>query len=81
MSNMPSNNQLQPLTSKELDYIVDCISNESSLAKHCAATAASIQNPSVQQAVLGFMHKHESHMDTLVQSLQSHQGVAPTQSH
>lgn len=78
---MPSNNQMQPLTSKELDYIVDCISNESSLAKHCAATAASIQNPSVQQALLGFMHKHENHMDTLIQTLQSHQSIAPTQAH
>ena len=78
---MPSNQQMKPLTSKELDYIVDCVSNESALAKHCAAAAASIQNPSVQQALLGFMQKHESHMDMLVQSLQSHQNIAPTQSH
>lgn len=78
---MPSNNQMQPLTSKELDYIVDCISNESSLAKHCAATAASIQNPSVQQALMGFVQKHENHMDTLIQALQSHQAIAPTQAH
>ncbi|WP_422657981.1 hypothetical protein ACK8P5_19870 [Paenibacillus sp. EC2-1] len=78
---MPSSNQMQPLTSKELDYIVDCISNESSLAKHCAATAASIQNPSVQQALMGFMQKHENHMDTLIQALQSHQAIAPTQAH
>ncbi|NMO96059.1 hypothetical protein [Paenibacillus lemnae] len=70
------NSQMQPLTSKELDYIVDCISNESSLAKHCAATAASVSNPAVQQALIGFMHKHEHHMDTLVQSLQSHQNLA-----
>ncbi|SMF75070.1 hypothetical protein SAMN05661091_1143 [Paenibacillus uliginis N3/975] len=80
MNTMPSNNQLKPLTSKELDYIVDCISNESSLAKHCAATAASIQNPTVQQTIMGLLHKHENHMDTLIQTLQSHQSVAPTQS-
>lgn len=78
---MPSSNQMQPLTSKELDYIVDCISNESSLAKHCAATAASIQNPTVQQALMGFVQKHENHMDTLIQALQSHQAIAPTQAH
>ncbi|WP_054955938.1 hypothetical protein [Paenibacillus dakarensis] len=78
---MPSNNQMQPLTSKELDYIVDCISNESTLAKYCAATAATTQSPSVQQALLGFMRKHETHMDTLIQSLQNHQNLAPNQAH
>ncbi|WP_106766608.1 hypothetical protein [Paenibacillus faecalis] len=76
---MTSNNQLKPLTSKELDYIVDCISNESLLAKYCAAAAASAQNPAVQQAMMGFMNKHEKHMDTLIQTLQSHQNIAPSQ--
>ena len=47
---MTPNQQLQPLTSKELDYIADCISNETMLAKHCAATAPASQNPAIQQA-------------------------------
>ncbi|ACX67330.1 hypothetical protein MHI43_25840 [Paenibacillus sp. FSL H8-0457] len=76
---MTSNQQLQPLTSKELDYIVDCISNETMLAKHCAATAAASQNPAIQQALLGFVKRHEQHLDMLVNSLQTHSSVAPNQ--
>lgn len=77
----PSSQQLQPLTSKELDYITDCLSNENSLAKHCAAAAASIQKPAVQQALMGFVSRHEGHIGTLLQSLESHQAIAPSQSH
>nr|WP_175415331.1 hypothetical protein [Paenibacillus algicola] len=76
-----NNAEMKPLTSKELDYLVDCISNESTLAKHCAATAAAITNPAVQQSLLGMMHKHEQHMDRLVQSLQQHQSLAVSPSH
>lgn len=70
---------MQPLTSKELDYIVDCISNESMLAKHCAATAASTQNKSLQQALMSFVQRHEQHLNELVGSLEAHKGMAPTQ--
>lgn len=79
ITRMTPNQQLQPLTSKELDYIADCISNETMLAKHCAATAAASQNSAIQQALLGFVSRHEQHLDTLVNSLQSHIQVAPTQ--
>ncbi|GAE05696.1 hypothetical protein [Paenibacillus sp. JCM 10914] len=76
---MTPNHQLEPLSSKELDYIMDCISNETMLAKHCAATAAATQNPAIQQALLGFVNRHEQHLDMLVNSLQAHSSVAPTQ--
>ncbi|MGG3281973.1 hypothetical protein [Paenibacillus solani] len=76
---MTTNHQIQPLTSKELDYIVDCISNESMLAKHCAAAAAASQNHALQQALLGFVSRHEQHLNTLVDSLQTHSSIAPAQ--
>lgn len=69
-------NQMLPLTSKELDYIVDCISNESMLAKHAAATAASAQDKMVQQALMGFVQRHEQHLNELVGALEAHKGIA-----
>ncbi len=78
-NDMTSNHQMEPLTFKELDYIADCLSNEAMLAKHCAATAAASKNPAIQQALMGFASRHEQHMDTLVNSLQAHSGIAPAQ--
>ncbi|MGF7046679.1 hypothetical protein J2T13_001177 [Paenibacillus sp. DS2015] len=71
--------QMQPLTSKELDYIMDSISNEDLLIKQCAATVASSQNPNIQQACRSYIESMEHHLDMLVQSLQQHQQVAPMQ--
>lgn len=76
---MPQDHELQPLTSKELNYIADCISNEAMLAKHCAATAAASQKTAVRQALLGFVGRHEQHLNTLADSLQKHSNFAPTQ--
>ncbi|CAM2994391.1 hypothetical protein PASE110613_11210 [Paenibacillus sediminis] len=69
---------LQPLTGKELMYIVDSISNEDLLMKQNAATAAMTQNPTIQQACLRYIRSHEQHMQSLIQCLQQHQQMAPT---
>ncbi|MEC0180578.1 hypothetical protein P4H61_03590 [Paenibacillus peoriae] len=70
---------MQPLTGKELEYIVDSISNEELLLKQCAASAASIQRPAIQQACLQFARTHEHHLNLLSNALQQHQQLAPTQ--
>ncbi|HEY2494736.1 MAG TPA: hypothetical protein VGI33_17725 [Paenibacillus sp.] len=70
--------QMQPLTNKELDYIMDSISNEDMLIKQCTVTAANSQNPNVQQACRSYIQSMEHHLDMLVQTLQQHQQVAPT---
>ncbi|MEC0368757.1 hypothetical protein [Paenibacillus chibensis] len=71
--------QMQAITGKELEYIVDSISNEDLLIKQCAATAAVTQNPAIQQALQQYIRSMDHHLDMLVQSLQQHQQLAPTQ--
>lgn len=70
---------MQPLTGKELEYIVDSISNEELLLKQCAATAASIQQPAIQQTCLQLARTHEHHLNMLFNALQQHQQLAPMQ--
>lgn len=72
-------NQLQPLSAKELEYIVDSISNEELLIKQTAATCASSTNPAIQQACQAYIHSFEQHLDTLIQTLRQHQNMAPNQ--
>lgn len=71
--------QMQPLTTKELNYISDSITNENLLIKQCAVTAASTQNSIIQQACISYIHSLDNHVDQLVQSLQQHQQLAPAQ--
>ncbi|WP_440118067.1 hypothetical protein [Paenibacillus sp. QZ-Y1] len=73
------NNQMQPLSPKELNYIADSISNEELLLKQCAATASITHNPQIQQALNQYVRSHEQHLNTLVNALQHHQSIAPTQ--
>lgn len=70
---------MQPLTTKELAYISDSITNENLLIKQCAATAATTQNTIIQQACLTYIRNLDSHLDQLVQSLEAHQQLAPAQ--
>lgn len=71
--------QMQALSGKEVEYIVDSISNEDLLMKQLAATAGSTQNPTVSQICIQQIQSHSQHMNTLVQLLQQHQQYAPTQ--
>lgn len=74
------NTQMQALSPKELNYIADSISNEEMLIKQCAATASITHNPQIQQALNQYVRSHEQHLSTLVNALQQHQPLAPTQS-
>ncbi|MCM3127399.1 MULTISPECIES: hypothetical protein [unclassified Paenibacillus] len=71
--------QMQAITGKELSYISDSLSNENLLIKQCAATAASIQNHAIIQVLEQHIMAHKQHADTLIQSLEQHQPLAPTQ--
>ncbi|GIP27990.1 hypothetical protein J23TS9_31200 [Paenibacillus sp. J23TS9] len=71
--------QMQAITGKELEYIVDSISNEDLLIKQCAATAATSQNPTIQQACQQYIRSMDHHLEMLVQALQQHQSLAPNQ--
>ncbi|MDR0268795.1 hypothetical protein [Paenibacillus sp.] len=71
--------QMKAITSKELEYIVDSISNEDLLIKQCAATAATTQNQTIKQACQQYISSLDHHMDTLIQALQQHQSMAPSQ--
>ncbi|KAF9128091.1 hypothetical protein BGX30_014478 [Mortierella sp. GBA39] len=56
---------MQAITGKELEYIVDSISNEDLLIKQCAATAAATQNPTIQQACQQYIRSLDHHIDLL----------------
>ena len=68
-----TNEKLQSLTNKELNYIVDCIANEDLLLKQCAATSAVINDSSIKQALTQYITSHNEHLDMLIKSLQDHQ--------
>lgn len=70
---------IQPLTTKELNYIADSIMNEDLLIKQSAAAAAVSQNANIQQALSQYIHAHQQHLQLLTDSLKEHQSVAPTQ--
>jgi 23S rRNA maturation mini-RNase III len=73
------NQSMQALSPKELNYIADSITNEELLIKQCAATASISQHPQIQQALNYYVRSHEQHLNTLVNALQQHQSIAPTQ--
>ncbi|GGG51351.1 hypothetical protein [Paenibacillus radicis (ex Gao et al. 2016)] len=70
---------LQPITAKELEYIADSLSNEDLLMKQNALLAASASNQSLRQIGQQMLHTHQQHYQTLMQSFQQHQSIAPTQ--
>ncbi|GAB6988363.1 hypothetical protein [Paenibacillus pini] len=71
--------QMQAITGKELEYIVDSISNEDLLIKQCAASAATTQNVQIQQALQKYIHTLDQHLNMLTQAMQQHQPLAPAQ--
>ncbi|MFD1953671.1 hypothetical protein ACFSL6_05620 [Paenibacillus thailandensis] len=70
---------MQPITGKELEYIVDSMSNEDLLMKQCAALAATTGNQALRQLSLQMIQTHQQHYQTLLNSIQQHQNLAPTQ--
>ncbi len=70
---------MQPLTSKEMSYISDSLSNEDLLMKQSAHLAAISQHPQVRQVFTQLVQRHQQHHQHLMQELQNHQTVAPSQ--
>ncbi|SFE47141.1 hypothetical protein SAMN05216378_3233 [Paenibacillus catalpae] len=70
---------LQALTAKELEYIADSMSNEDLLIKQNALLASLATNPALRQAGMAELQTHQQHYQTLLQALQQHQHLAPTQ--
>nr|WP_058300948.1 hypothetical protein [Gorillibacterium timonense] len=70
---------MQPLTGKEMEYIVDSMSNEELLLKQCAAASAVTINPTIKQACESELAVHEQHLNTLMNLLKQHQQSAPQQ--
>ncbi|UVI33753.1 hypothetical protein [Paenibacillus spongiae] len=70
---------MQPVTAKELEYIVDSVSNEDMLLKQCAVAATSATNQAIKQTCSQMIQMHQQHIQTLIQSIQQHQYMAPSQ--
>ncbi|MCQ6559631.1 hypothetical protein [Paenibacillus mendelii] len=70
---------MQPMSAKELEYIVDSISNEDLLLKQCGVVATSATNQAIKQTCHQMINMHQQHIQTLVQSIQQHQQMAPSQ--
>ncbi|WP_282935296.1 hypothetical protein [Paenibacillus sp. RC67] len=69
----------QPLTGKELNYIVDSMSNEDLLMKQCAILASSTQQPATHSLCMEMVSLHQQHCEALMQSLYQHTQLAPMQ--
>ncbi|GIP17041.1 hypothetical protein J40TS1_26830 [Paenibacillus montaniterrae] len=68
---------MQAMTNKELEYVIDSMSNEDLLMKTCAAAAAVSTHPAVKSCCEAMVHTHQANYNTLLQSLQQHQTIAP----
>ncbi|QHW33352.1 hypothetical protein GZH47_22860 [Paenibacillus rhizovicinus] len=70
---------IQPLTGKELEYLVDSISNEDLLIKQNAVMAASASTPALKQIGMHMIQTHQQHTQMLIHAIGQHQQLAPTQ--
>ncbi|SFJ02231.1 hypothetical protein SAMN02799624_03041 [Paenibacillus sp. UNC496MF] len=70
---------MKALTSKELEYMVDSLSNEDLLIKQNAVLMASAGNAALKQASMQMIQTHQQHTQMLLQAIGQHQQLAPTQ--
>lgn len=68
---------MKPLSAKELEYVVDSMSNEDLLIKQCISAGAQSQNPAVKQICQQLAQKHTQHYQTLMSILEQHVSIAP----
>lgn len=68
---------MQAMTNKELEYVIDSMSNEDMQIKTCAAAAAASTHPAVKSCCEAMVKTHQANYNTLLQSLQQHQSIAP----
>lgn len=70
---------MQPMTAKELEYVVDSMSNEDLLIKQCTAVATAAKTPALRSLCAQMVQTHQQHYDSLLHALSHHQQIAPTQ--
>ncbi|KPV43362.1 hypothetical protein [Alicyclobacillus ferrooxydans] len=70
---------MQPLTSKELDYIADSLNNEDLLIKRCATVASQAQSQVVKNLCNQLVQQHMQNYTQIQNMLQQHSNLAPTQ--
>lgn len=70
---------MQPMTAKELEYIVDSMSNEDLLMKQCATVVSIAATPAIRDCCAQMIQMHQLHYDSLLHAIHHHQQVAPTQ--
>lgn len=68
---------MQPMSSKELEYVIDSISNEDLLLRQSAAVAAVSTHPALKSCCETMVQNHRAHYDTLMKSIEQHQSIAP----
>ncbi|MBU8878501.1 hypothetical protein BGM26_05795 [Bacillus sp. FJAT-29790] len=68
-----------PLTAKEMEYIVDSMSNEDLLTKQCVSTGTQSMNVQVKTLCNQLINQHQQHYQDLMALLQQHQTMAPQQ--
>lgn len=67
---------MQPLTTKELDYLNDMLSAEDLLTKTCAATLPQAKQGDVQQFLHHVVGEHQRRYDDLLRVIEQHESVA-----
>jgi hypothetical protein len=68
---------MQAMTNKELEYVIDSMSNEDLQMKTCAAAASVSTHPAIKSYCETMLRTHQASYNTLLQSLQQHQSIAP----
>lgn len=72
---------MEPISTKELDYVTDSMSNEDLIIKQCAVLAASTQQNATHSLCMDIINVHSHHYNTLMQTLHQHVPMAPTQNY
>ncbi|WP_428910257.1 hypothetical protein [Niallia sp. Krafla_26] len=67
----------QPMTTKEVEYIVDSMSNEDLLIKQAIVSLSHSQTPAVQQLFQQLSQQHQQHYQQLLTTLHQHVPLAP----
>ena len=71
--------QQQPLTSKEMSYLCDSMSNEDIITKQCVSVIQDTQNQTVKNELNQIVQKNQQHYNDLLSTLQNHVSIAPSQ--
>lgn len=68
---------MQPMSNKELEYVIDSMSNEDLLLRQTAAVAALSTHPALKSSCQAMVQTHQANYNTLLSALQQHQPIAP----